>query len=114
MARCQLKSYVVQCVTVRRHCHSLSLKPANLLTYVVDREPDRQNHNKCVSTLAGRKAHLTALRYAARNSECPPSYGAQFRLPRCDFYIAHARSNAAAVTPREPKFGEKRREAHHG
>ena len=47
----------------------------------------------------------TALRYAAAlNSECPPDHGAQFRLPHCDFYIAHPGSYAAALTPREPKF----------
>jgi len=28
----------------------------------------------------------------------------QFRLPEYGLYIAHPRSNAAAVTPREPKL----------
>jgi len=59
----------------------------------------------CVIRLAKRKSNHTALRYAAApNSECPPSHGAQFRLPHCDFYISHPGSNAAAVTPHEPKF----------
>ena len=52
--------------------------------------------HKCISRLARRKSHHTALRYAgAPNSECP-CHAAQFRL--------HPGSNAAAVTPREPKF----------
>jgi len=65
------------------------------------------NKNKSVSRLERRKSYHTALRYvAAPNSECPPSHGAQFRLPHCDFYIAHPGSNAAAVTPRQPKFAK--------
>jgi len=64
-------------------------------------------HNKCLSRLARWKSHHTALRYAtAPNSECPPSHGAQFRLPHCDFYIAQPGSNAATVAPRELKFAK--------
>ena len=49
------------------------------------------------------------VRQQACKTQIPP-YGLtrrrrpQFRLPHCDFYIAHPGSNAAAVTPREPKF----------
>jgi len=50
--------------------------------------------NKCVSRLARRKCHHTALR----------DRRPQFRLPQCNLCIAHPGSNAAAVTPREPKF----------
>jgi len=61
--------------------------------------------NKCVSRLARRKSHHTSLHYGtAPNSDCSSCHGAQFRLLHCDFYIAHPGSNAAAMTPCEPKF----------
>jgi len=76
--------------------------------YIMSASATHGCHNKCVSRLARHKYHHTALRYTATpNSEHPPSHGAQFQLPHCDFlifYIAHAGSNAAAVTPHEPKF----------
>jgi len=45
--------------------------------------------------------------------QLPPNHGAPFRLPHCDFYIAHHGSNSAAVTPREPK-STKMGDAHRG
>ena len=50
--------------------------------------------NKCLSRLARRKCHHTALRDGRP----------QFRLPQCNLYIADPGTNAAAVTPLEPKF----------
>jgi len=83
--------------------------------------------NKCVSRLARRKSHHTALVDAAvASSECPPTVAAGFDICfqerttinrilfhrdsalviRTQFHRGiHARSNAAApVTPREPIF----------
>ena len=64
------------------------------------------NANTCVSRLARRKSHHTALSNAAvPSSECSHATVANSDCPmHCDFYIAHPGSNAPTVTPREPKL----------
>jgi len=82
------------------------------------------NINKCISKLARRKSHHTALvDTAARNSDCPPSVAASFDICfqertlvipilRTYEHVVHISrhrdiypgSNAAPVTPREPIF----------
>jgi len=92
---------------------------------IFDSQTSKQN--KCVSRLARRKSHHTALHdAAATSSDCPTEprpiptaqrASPQIFFPRCDLYvgifspgamciyiIAHPGSNAAAVTPHEPKF----------
>ena len=73
------------------------------------------NNNNCVSTLPRRTSHRTALSNAAApnsncstelrqpNSESSPSLAGSRSLASVPGRV-HPESNAAAVTPREPKF----------
>jgi len=75
----------------------------------------KKKFKKCVSGLPRRKSHHTALSNAAAcNSDCPPSVGSA-RAPGAvgavgwhqfpDAFIPEVmQTNAAPVTPREPKF----------
>jgi len=63
----------------------------------------QDGHNKCVSRLARRESHHTALSNAADpNSDCPPLLlhaGARVHGANAD-----PGSNATVVTSRQPKF----------
>jgi len=81
---------------------------------------NKQTNNYRIKTSASaglQDANPTIRPYAtgAPYSDCPPTQDTQSRLPQCDLCnsssrrhpiptAAHLGSNAAAVTPREPKF----------
>ena len=64
------------------------------LSYALVAKKRRNKIIKYISRLARRKYHHTALHDGRP----------EFRLPHCDFHIAHPGSNAAAVTQRKSKF----------